>query len=270
MVCYRRHGHNEGDEPSFTQPLMYEKIRATKPVRERYTEALLRAGRCSSPTTCGTSRQISRRSSRARSQQIKTRAARARRAVRAARPLDAASRGRARESDDPETGVPIERLAQIAERLGACAARLRGAPEARSACSSGARKVVAEGGPIDWAHGRGARVRHAARRGHAGAALRPGQLARHLQPAPRGARRPARPASEYAPLDHARRDAGALRGLRQPALRGRACSASSTATALADPTTLVALGGAVRRLRERRAGDHRPVHRVGARPSGSA
>jgi 2-oxoglutarate dehydrogenase E1 component len=40
MVCYRRRGHNEGDEPAFTQPLLYERIRAHPTVREGY-EALL-------------------------------------------------------------------------------------------------------------------------------------------------------------------------------------------------------------------------------------
>ncbi len=40
MFCYRRHGHNEGDEPSFTQPLMYERIRAHTPVTTLYAKSL--------------------------------------------------------------------------------------------------------------------------------------------------------------------------------------------------------------------------------------
>src|SRR5262245_34737743 len=44
LVCYRRHGHNEGDDPSFTQPLLYEKIRQKTPLRQLYTEQLVRAG----------------------------------------------------------------------------------------------------------------------------------------------------------------------------------------------------------------------------------
>ncbi len=48
MVCYRRHGHNEGDEPAFTQPLMYGKIRDRITVRELYTEKLVMSGELSS------------------------------------------------------------------------------------------------------------------------------------------------------------------------------------------------------------------------------
>jgi 2-oxoglutarate dehydrogenase E1 component len=44
MWCYRRFGHNEGDEPSFTQPLMYARIKGRPSVRKLYTEALVNRG----------------------------------------------------------------------------------------------------------------------------------------------------------------------------------------------------------------------------------
>jgi 2-oxoglutarate decarboxylase len=44
MICYRRHGHNEGDEPSLTQPRMYKAIKEHRSVRKIYTETLLRRG----------------------------------------------------------------------------------------------------------------------------------------------------------------------------------------------------------------------------------
>ena len=44
MVCYRRFGHNEGDEPSYTQPQMYERIEKRRSVRKLYTEALVNRG----------------------------------------------------------------------------------------------------------------------------------------------------------------------------------------------------------------------------------
>ena len=44
MYCYRRLGHNEGDEPTFTQPVLYRAIERRKPVREGYLEHLLALG----------------------------------------------------------------------------------------------------------------------------------------------------------------------------------------------------------------------------------
>lgn len=44
MVCYRRRGHNEGDEPSFTQPMMYKLIDSKRSTRHLYTEALIGRG----------------------------------------------------------------------------------------------------------------------------------------------------------------------------------------------------------------------------------
>jgi 2-oxoglutarate dehydrogenase E1 component len=44
LVCYRRRGHNEADEPAATQPVMYEKIRKLKTTRNLYAEQLVAAG----------------------------------------------------------------------------------------------------------------------------------------------------------------------------------------------------------------------------------
>jgi len=41
LVCYRRRGHNEGDDPSMTQPMMYNLIEAKRSTRKLYTEALV-------------------------------------------------------------------------------------------------------------------------------------------------------------------------------------------------------------------------------------
>jgi 2-oxoglutarate dehydrogenase E1 component len=44
LVCYRKYGHNEGDEPAFTQPIEYKIIREKRPIREMYRDHLIQQG----------------------------------------------------------------------------------------------------------------------------------------------------------------------------------------------------------------------------------
>lgn len=49
LVCYRRYGHNEGDEPYFTQPLMYERIRERPSLNRSYADRLTEEGLLAKP-----------------------------------------------------------------------------------------------------------------------------------------------------------------------------------------------------------------------------
>jgi 2-oxoglutarate dehydrogenase E1 component len=57
MWCYRRFGHNEGDEPSFTQPLMYAAIKKHRPISQIYGEKLIEQGVVDQPWIDKTTRE---------------------------------------------------------------------------------------------------------------------------------------------------------------------------------------------------------------------
>ena len=99
----------------------------------------------------------------------------------------------------------VDALAALARRLRRCNPKLE-----RQLHRAGARCSTRD--EIDWALGRGAGVRLAGARGHAGAARGPGHPPRHVQPAPRRARRPARPS------------ASTCRSRTSPTTRRRSCS----------------------------------------------
>ena len=67
LVCYRRHGHNEADEPAATQPLMYQKIRAHKTTRELYGDRLVAEGVLAADAVQGAGRRLPRQARRRRS-----------------------------------------------------------------------------------------------------------------------------------------------------------------------------------------------------------
>jgi len=113
MYCYRRRGHNESDEPSFTQPLLYQAIERRPSVREGYLEHLLKLG--------GITREEADEIARRRRQHLEEELS----AVRSARPLWSPDHLRGLWEDyhgGPEedvqevpTGVARDRLAHLLE-----------------------------------------------------------------------------------------------------------------------------------------------------------
>ena len=111
LVCYRRHGHNESDEPAFTQPRLYRKIRDKKSVKTLYLEKLVAGGRVSRKEA----NQIEDQQRDALKEALEVIHSRPPGPDEPYEPRGPwAGFSRTRPEEDLETAVPVERLEEIA------------------------------------------------------------------------------------------------------------------------------------------------------------
>ncbi len=221
LIGYRRFGHNEADEPAYTQPKMYALIKQHPPVRKLYADTLVAQGIVPADEPDRMLAAAKERLAEAH-EHIKHQDGPAHRRA-AARPHPERGAGH----QVPAGGAAVGEQAAVQRSRG-----LQRASEARPAARQARRG--GPGRPGRLGPGGGARVRHAADAGAAAAPHRPGQRARHLQPAPpRAGRREDRQALRAGPAPRGR--GRLVRDPQQPAVRGGGRSASSTATACRHP-----------------------------------
>ncbi|MGH9486561.1 MAG: multifunctional oxoglutarate decarboxylase/oxoglutarate dehydrogenase thiamine pyrophosphate-binding subunit/dihydrolipoyllysine-residue succinyltransferase subunit [Terriglobales bacterium] len=132
MVCYRRHGHNEADDPSLTSPVMYRNIDQHPSVRVLYAAALVRAGQLSE-AEADSERQATRQAL----------------SDAAAQPVPPAVPEPEAVPFAPATGVAEATLAQIGERLTALPDGFHLHPKLKNFISRRA-QAIATRGAVDW------------------------------------------------------------------------------------------------------------------------
>ena len=161
MVCYRRRGHNEGDDPSMTQPLMYNLIEAKRSVRKLYTESLIGRGDISVEDAEAALRDYQQQLERVF---IETREAAKELASHVSTPADPDTEvpdnaglekptaqvldDRAPHRSSSKTGVPAETIVQIGEAFGRPPAGFTVHPKLKQLMDRRV-QMVHEGG-VDW------------------------------------------------------------------------------------------------------------------------
>ena len=225
MWCYRRFGHNEGDEPSFTQPLMYAAIKKHPPISEIYGKRLIAEGVVDQAwidaDDQGLSSRTSRRSSSAAVSYLPNKADW----------FEGRWAGLGR-PDEPvlgrrniQTAISEDELEQLGEVLTTV-------PEGFTIHKTlqrilDAKKAMFDSGEgFDWATAEALAFGSLIADGQSVRLSGPGQRPRHLQPAPRRLGRSADRRQIHPAVPRRRRP---LRGARQPASANSACSASNMA-----------------------------------------
>jgi 2-oxoglutarate dehydrogenase E1 component len=148
LYCYRRHGHNEGDEPAYTQPLMYKNIRARRPVREAYVERLLQSGLTQQKADAILEEQRARLEeelAKARSEGYKPEPASTQ-----VEYQEQCRGGPYAEAPKVDTALPADRARRLLERIAAVPADLHPHPKLLKWLEA-RREMAAGTKPLDWA-----------------------------------------------------------------------------------------------------------------------
>ncbi len=149
MYCYRRHGHNESDEPRFTQPMMYKKIDDRKTVRDGYLDRLLKMHEVTSEEAVSIAE--ARRERLDREFEAASNKANFKPDIQSGDGLWAGYTGGMEDlANDPDTGVPAGKLTYILKQISSYPEGFT--PNRKLARILKARGESAAGNrPLDWA-----------------------------------------------------------------------------------------------------------------------
>ena len=149
MFGYRRLGHNEGDEPSFTQPVLYKAIERRKSVREGYLDHLLSLGGLSREEAA----EITRRRHDALEQELSQAQAESGQTMfekkRGVWTRGDYTGGPEKSAEDPDTGVDARRLSELLIKQTELPESFHPHPKIKKFLE-GRRKMAAGEQPLDW------------------------------------------------------------------------------------------------------------------------